>query len=249
MSQANPFERTYARYVATPEQRADALKSLIEEAQESICLQMYLLAGNEELTTLCSRPNMPPWSHTFAQWLIDKQQQNPDMPIVVILDTQTPDQAHRTRGRRGPLTRHVLEDAGVIVLNANLFSTQFNPHPQLPLPGMMFHRTAWRHTPMDRWVAAQQRWQTLHNVEDHRKNLIIDAGRRAGVTSHNLIDIASDWHENLLIVDAPVARDIWRDAQITMAEALKLPQRINATQRRRHQYRLHQDSSRPKRGS
>ncbi len=233
-ARATPQERlaqdSSARYVHTPEGRAEALREMIQSARHSICLQMYLLAANEELITLRPRAGMRPWARTFAGWLIEKKQSSPEVAIVVVLDTQTPDDAARTRGGRAPLTRHLLEEAGIVVLNANLFQTRFEPGAYRFVRGARFHERGWRETPQVRWVAAQQRWQSIHNVEDHRKTLVVDGGRRAALTSHNLMDLSSDWHENLVLVEGGAARALWLEACDAIRLAMALPQRIRPEQ-------------------
>jgi phosphatidylserine/phosphatidylglycerophosphate/cardiolipin synthase-like enzyme len=81
------------------------------------------------------------------------------------------------------------------------------------------------------WVDRQATWQFLHNVEDHRKNLVIDRGRAALLTSHNLIDAAYDWHENLFWLSGDVAGQLWHTATAALGEALTLPQAISQAQR------------------
>ena len=223
-------QRADVAYFSEPEARARALAELVEAARDSIVLQMYLLAASDELITLKARPGLEGWARTFAGWLVDKRRRCPEVSIVVLLDTQTPDDPQLTRGKRGPLTRHILEEAGITVLNANLFETTFDGRERSFLPGAGFHRGGWRE-PHPRWVARQRRWQNIHNVEDHRKNLIIDGGRYAAVTSHNIIDLARDWRENLLVVSGAAAVEIFDEARHSLNLALKLPQRISDTQR------------------
>jgi phosphatidylserine/phosphatidylglycerophosphate/cardiolipin synthase-like enzyme len=146
----------------------------------------------------------------------------------VILDSNTPDDPARVV-RPQPLLCRRLRDAGIAVVVANLFYNRFDGARTYP-PSVAFHRE-WGDTPADAWVPAQQRWQTLHNVEDHRKNLVIDGGARALITSHNLIDVAHDWHENAFVFDGGAARAVWAQAQLSLARALEIPQRIDDDQR------------------
>jgi phosphatidylserine/phosphatidylglycerophosphate/cardiolipin synthase-like enzyme len=87
------------------------------------------------------------------------------------------------------------------------------------------------HVPAHAWVEKQNRWQALHNVEDHRKNLVIDGGRAAVVTSHNFFDPAWDWHENLIWLTGDGARTVWRIAQDSVRDALEIPQLLTPAQR------------------
>lgn len=217
-------------YVADPAALAQTLFDLIDAATHSVLLQMYLLAGNHELCLLRPREGIFPWADLLADKLIAKRRRSPEVTMAVILDTQTPDDASLTRKGHGPLVRHRLESAGIPVLNANLFGTTFNAKRRFP-PAARFHARPHEETPQAHWVAAQQRWQTWHNVEDHRKNLVIDAGRWGAITSHNAIDIASDWHDNLLLIGGPAARELWVECTGAVRDALQLPQRLEPAQR------------------
>ncbi len=212
-------------YVGEPRQLAQCLHELIAQARESVVLQMYLFAADGHLGLLQPGEGRFPYARTVADWLIDKKRRHPRVTVVVLLDTNTPDDPKRTC-RPGDLVRHQLQRAGVHVLNANLFHTRFEPRRTL-LPGMDFH-TRWREVAPEDWVAAQQRWQVLHNVEDHRKNLVIDQGAWAAVTSHNLFDAAADWHENLFLLDGEPAREVWALAREALRLALELPQRLSS---------------------
>lgn len=204
----------------------DALLALVASASSSIVLQMYLFAENGHLVDLAVRPGAPPRARRFADALIARAR---DLPVVVILDTNTPDDAGRVRVP-GTLIRERLRAAGVAVLNANLFATRFDADRRWP-PAAGFHRT-WQGVSAEAWVARQRRWQLWHTVEDHRKNLVVDGGRRAAVTSHNLIDAAADWHENALIVDGGAARGVASLAAAALADALRIPQRLDASGKR-----------------
>lgn len=219
-------------YVSDGAALLQTLFDLIDAAQECVVLQMYLLAGNHELVLLHPRAGAFPWAAALTDRLIAKRQRDPHVELVVILDTQTPDDARRTRGGRGPLSRHRLEAAGVSVLNANLFSTHFDRDRHFPA-ATRFHAKPTAETPVDEWVAAQQAWQTWHNVEDHRKNLVIDRGTFGAITSHNAIDLAFDWHDNLFLVGAPVAGQLWDECRLALQQALELPQRVDQPTRDR----------------
>lgn len=220
--------RAQAAYVGEPRQLAQSLHELIRMARESIVLQMYLFAADGQLSLLLPGRAPFPYAQMVAHWLIEKRQREPQILIVVVLDTNTADDPRRVRVP-GALVRHQLERAGVLVLNANLFHTRFDARRTL-MPGMDFH-LRWREHPPAEWVARQQAWQALHNVEDHRKNLVIDQGTWGAVTSHNLFDAAACWHENLFLFDGAPARALWRSAREAIRLALELPQRIEEAQR------------------
>ena len=219
-------------YVADAAAIAQTIHDLIESARSSIVLQMYMFAGNGETEMLHARADAFPYAHTVAGWLIERRRRSPELDIVVILDTQTIDDPRYTRSKAVPFARHVLADAGITVLHANLFSTRFDARRRFP-PGARLHDGRWRDVPAERYGRAQQRWQTWHNVEDHRKNLVIDEGAWGAVTSHNFLDVASRWHENMFVVGAPAAGALWRQAATALAAALELPQRATAAQRAR----------------
>ena len=227
-----PERRSPVAYVADPAARAQTLYDLIQAAQTNLIFQMYLLAGNDELVTLKPRNGAYPWAHTLAGWLVERHRRSPDLEMAVILDTQTPDDAAYTRRGTPPLARHVLEEAGIPVLNAHLFDTRFNTARRWP-KAAAFHHGAWAETPTENWVRAQRHWQTWHNVEDHRKNLVIDSGAWGVVTSHNVIDVAAEWHENMYLVGAPAAGDLWTEATDALRKALTLPQRIESATKER----------------
>ncbi|WP_437592234.1 phospholipase D-like domain-containing protein [Sorangium sp. So ce1000] len=204
-----------------------ACRDLIEAAERSVVLQMYLFAANGDQTTLLPRPGAFPYADTVADWLIAKKRARPGVTVVVILDSNTPENPALTRRRETPVRRR-LADAGVLVLNACLFGARFDRRRRL-LPRMNFHLDHARvRAPIEAWVEHQNRWQVLHNVEDHRKNLVIDGGRAGAITSHNFIDAAFDWHENLFWLTGAVARRLWRVAIAAIDEALTIPQAIGA---------------------
>jgi phosphatidylserine/phosphatidylglycerophosphate/cardiolipin synthase-like enzyme len=219
-------------YVANAAAIAQAIHDLIAAARSSIVLQMYMFAGNGETEALRRLDGAFPYAHTVAGWLVAKKRRDPGVDIVVVLDTQTIDQPRLTRNRRGPLARDVMAAAGITVLHANLFGTTFDPRRRFPASARLHDG---RHTAVspEAYGRAQQRWQTWHNVEDHRKNLVIDEGAWAAVTSHNFLDIASAWHENLFLVGAPAAGGVWDQARASIAAALELPQRIPDAERAR----------------
>jgi phosphatidylserine/phosphatidylglycerophosphate/cardiolipin synthase-like enzyme len=202
-----------------------ACRDLVEAAERSVVLQMYLFAANGDQTTLLPRPGAFPYADTVADWLIAKKRARPDVTVAVILDSNTPANPALTR-RRGTLVRERLADAGVLVLNACLFGAQFDRRRRL-LPRMNFHLDHAR-VSIEDWVEHQNRWQVLHNVEDHRKNLVIDGGRAGAITSHNFFDTSFDWHENLFWITGSAARRLWRVATAAIDEALAIPQPIDA---------------------
>lgn len=205
-----------------------ACRDLIDAAESCILLQMYLFAQNGDQTLLLPRPGAFPYAETVAGWLIEKKRQRPELPIVVLLDSNTPADPRLTR-RRGTLIRQRLRAAGILVLNANLFHARFDRRRRL-LPRMNFHLDH-AHVPNAAWVEHQNRWQVLHNVEDHRKNLVIDYGRAGAITSHNFFDTAYDWHENLFWVTGEVARALHRTATAALTAALTLPQDLTPAER------------------
>jgi phosphatidylserine/phosphatidylglycerophosphate/cardiolipin synthase-like enzyme len=220
-------------YVADAAAIAQTFRDLIEAARSSIVLQMYMFAGNGETEALRRREGVFPYARTLADWLVARRQRSPELDIVVVLDTQTLDDPRLTRNKTGPLTRQLLERAGIPVLHANLFGTAFDQGRRFP-PAARLHRgDRWRAVAADVYGRTQQRWQTWHNVEDHRKNLIIDQGAWAAVTSHNFLDIAADWHENLFLVGAPAAGAVWEQARAALVAALELPQQLDAASRAR----------------
>lgn len=217
-----------------------AVYQLIFAAQHSIILQMYLFAASGDQTLLLPREGSFPYAHTVARWLRDKKRRDPQVIIVVILDTNTPDNPQRTR-RKGELVRKQLEDAGVIVLHANLFQVEFARHRRL-LPAMNFHLHHHKVSAQD-FVAQQNRWQSLHNVEDHRKNLVIDGGRAGLVTSHNFFDPAYDWHENMFWLVGDVAHKLWQTAIRALQAAIELPYTWKEGNREQLQRLLQEDVS------
>ncbi|MDP2343577.1 MAG: hypothetical protein Q8O67_21640 [Deltaproteobacteria bacterium] len=126
-------------YVDDPAAIAQTLHDLIDQAQRSVVIQMYSFAGNDELRLIQPVAGSFPYTRTVADWLIAKRQRSPDVDVVVLLDTQTPDEVARSNKRTGALTRHLLEEAGIPVLNANLFGTQFNERRRFPASAR-FHR-------------------------------------------------------------------------------------------------------------
>jgi phosphatidylserine/phosphatidylglycerophosphate/cardiolipin synthase-like enzyme len=215
-------------YAGDPHTLQQTLYELVQIAEESIVLQMYLFASDGHLSLVRPRPGSFPHAEVVAGWLLEKRRTRPEVTIAVLLDTNTPDDPRRVQ-RPGELVRHRLENAGIAVLNANLFRTRFDRSSVFP-PAKAFHRD-WRASEPADWVARQYRWQALHNVEDHRKNLVIDQGAWGAVTSHNLIDAAASWHENLIAVGAPAAGLLWRQVRDALAAALEIPQRIAPPQR------------------
>lgn len=205
-----------------------AFYQLISAAQQSIVLQMYLFAASGDQTLLLPRDGSFPYAHTVARWLREKKLRDPQVIIIVILDTNTPDDPQRTR-RKGELVRKQLQDAGIIVLHANLFQVEFARHKRL-LPAMNFHLHHHKVSAQD-FASQQNRWQSLHNVEDHRKNLVIDGGRAGLVTSHNLFDPAYDWHENLFWLAGDVAIALWQAAMDALRLARQLPYHFVAEER------------------
>jgi phosphatidylserine/phosphatidylglycerophosphate/cardiolipin synthase-like enzyme len=198
-----------------------ACRDLIEAAEHSIVLQMYLFASDGDQTTLVPRGGTFPYADTVAGWLIEKKRRRPGVEIAVIVDSNTPADPRLTR-RKGELPRQRMARAGIPVLTANLFGTRFDPRRR-PLPAMNFHLDH-RRAPPARWVELQNRWQSLHNVEDHRKNLVIDRGRAGAVLSHNFFDAAHDWHENLLWLSGDASAQLWGVAARALRDALAIPQ-------------------------
>ena len=206
-----------------------AMHALIDAARESLILQMNLFAGNGDQTLLLAREGARSDAAVVAGWLVAKKRAFPAMPIVAILDSNTPSDSRKTR-RQGKLVREMLVEAGVVVLTANLFGTRFDRGPHI-LRRKNFHEDFAR-VPVERWVEHQYRWQVLHNVEDHRKNLVVDAGRAALVTSHNLIDPAFDWHENAFLLGGDAAYDLAQASAVALSKALAIPQPIDQDTRR-----------------
>jgi phosphatidylserine/phosphatidylglycerophosphate/cardiolipin synthase-like enzyme len=60
---------------------------------------------------------------------------------------------------------------------------------------------------------------------------VIDEGAWGAVTSHNFLDVAADWHENLFLVGPPAAGGLWAQARASLAAALELPQRLSPAER------------------
>lgn len=228
-----PARPSPAGYVADAAAIAQTFRDLIEAAQSSIVLQMYMFAGNGETEALRRREGAFPYARTVADWLVARRRRSPGLDIVVLLDTQTLDDPRLTRNRTAPLTRQILEQAGIPVLHANLFGTTFDRGRGFPPAARLHQGERWRAVPADGYGRAQQRWQTWHNVEDHRKNMVIDEGAWAAVTSHNFLDIAADWHENLFLLGAPAAGAVWEQAQAALVAALELPQRLDDAARAR----------------
>lgn len=199
-----------------------ACTRLIDAAERGIVLQMYLLAGNGDQTTLLPRPDAEAHAALLAERLIAKKRAHPGLPIVVILDSNTPANPARTR-RRGELLRTRLLRAGVIVLTACLFHNLFDPRRRR-IAAMNLHLDDPAKVPLADWVEHQNRWQSLHNVEDHRKNLVIDGGRAGLITSHNFFDPAFDWHENGFMLAGRPARQLWRIASDALVAASTIPQ-------------------------
>jgi phosphatidylserine/phosphatidylglycerophosphate/cardiolipin synthase-like enzyme len=197
------------------------IERLIEAADEQIVLQMYLFAANGQLELLLPRPAAPEHAELVARCLIEKRRRRPELPIAVILDSNTPSDPRHTRRGDTPL-RAVLEQAGIDVLHANLFGNRFDARRRWLSARKNFHLAHGR-CPPERWVRSQNRWQLSHNLEDHRKNLVIDRGRAGLVTSHNLIDTAADWYENAFLLEGDAARELWTIATTALGKALELP--------------------------
>ncbi len=211
-------------YVRGAAEVLEAFSRLIDAAERSIILQMYLLARNGDQTTLLPRPGAEPHAELLADRLIARKRARPELPIVVILDSNTPANPARTR-RRGELIRTRLERAGIVVLTAYLFNNHFDPRRRR-IAAMNLHLDHAK-VPLADWVEHQNRWQSLHNVEDHRKNLVIDGGRAGIITSHNFFDAAFDWHENGFMLAGRSARQLWRIATDALTAALKIPQPLS----------------------
>ena len=62
-----------------------AVRDLIDKAQQSIVLQMYLFARNGDQTLLLPRDGAFPYAETVAGWLIARKQHSPSLLIVVLL--------------------------------------------------------------------------------------------------------------------------------------------------------------------
>lgn len=212
-------------YVSSPARRARVLKSLIFSAEESIILQMYLFAANGELRTLQPVAG-PPWAEVVADWLIQRKAEKPGLKIIVLLDSQTIAEPHRTTSKKPVLTRHRLEEAGIAVLTASLRRTAAWRGRRTAAPWECVQEPVEK----NRWATLQQRWQTAHNVEDHRKNIVIDAGRAGIVFSHNLIDQARFWQENTILVTNHLARGLYAVARSAALEAMTLPVRFSAAE-------------------
>lgn len=214
-------------YIGDSHRLLATVRELIAAAERAIVLQMYLFAANGDQTLLLPREGAFPYADTVADWLIAKKRACPHVAIVVVLDSNTPADPQRTRRRR-TLVRQRLERAGIAVLTANLAATRFDPRPRRLLRSMNYHLEPPRAADL---VARQNRWQVLHNVEDHRKNLVIDGGRAGALTSHNFFDPAWDWHENLFLVHRALATDLWRRALASVRDALALPHVLSASAR------------------
>lgn len=208
-------------YVSDRHAILSAFRDAIEAAEHSILLQMYLFARNGEQTLLLPRPGSFPYANTVARWLIEKKKLRPKLPIVVVLDSNTPENPKRTRSG-GTLLRQFLLQHGIVVLCANLFATKFDRRRHF-LSAKNLHLNH-ENIPAAEWVETQNLWQALHNVEDHRKNLLIDQGRLALVTSHNLFDPAWDWYENLFWIEGGAAKAVFSSALLAVRQALEIPQ-------------------------
>ncbi|MCS6901893.1 MAG: phospholipase D-like domain-containing protein [Myxococcales bacterium] len=200
-----------------------ACRDLIEAAEHSIVLQMYLFASDGDQTMLLPRGGTFPYADTVAGWLIEKKRQHPQVEIAVILDSNTPSNPALTR-RKGTMPRQRMEQAGISVLTANLFGTRFDRRRRR-WSAMNFHLD-YHDVSLTDWVERQNRWQFFHNVEDHRKNLVIDRGRAGAVLSHNFLDAAHDWHENLIWLSGEASAQLWRIATRALLEALAIPQPV-----------------------
>lgn len=219
-----------ARYLAGAEAVTREMCALIDAARAQIVLQMYLFARNGELEVLLPRAGAPAHAAVVAERLLAKRRDAPEVEIAVVLDTNTPSEPGRTRAGRVPL-RGELAAAGIPVLHANLFENQFARARSL-LPSRNLHLD-WRAVPAAAWRARHNQWQVQKNVEDHRKNLVIDGGRAGLVTSHNLIDVAHDWYENGIALEGAPARALWAAAVRAVADALPLPHGLSEDVARR----------------
>jgi phosphatidylserine/phosphatidylglycerophosphate/cardiolipin synthase-like enzyme len=219
-------------YLSTPKKRIRAIHHLIQVAKHNIVLQMYLFSANGELKTLQPVEHTFPWARTLAGWLIEKKRKEPTIKIIVILDTQTIEDASATYVKREPLTRHLLESEGILVFNASLVETRYDKNKKF-LPYVQFHKT-WekegiKYTKQE-WASLQNKWQSLQNVEDHRKNLSIDSGKAGLIFSHNIIDIAYRWHENTFLLRRGLSKQLWKLALASLENALALPIQFNSTE-------------------
>jgi phosphatidylserine/phosphatidylglycerophosphate/cardiolipin synthase-like enzyme len=124
-------------YVGDPHGVLAACLDLIRAAEESLVLQMYLFAENGDQTLLLPREGAFPYAALVADRLIEKKRGRPDLPMVVVLDSNTPADSALTR-RKGRLVRERLEAAGIAVLVANLFGARFDPRRRLH-PAMNLH--------------------------------------------------------------------------------------------------------------
>ncbi len=225
----NGFVEAQLAYIGDHRRLLQGVFELIQMARHSIVLQMYLFMANGQATTIQPLANAFPKADTIAGWLIAKKRKNPAIKIVVILDTQTPDET-QIKNHNGRLIRQKLAAADIVVLNANLFGARFDRNKKRPRQ-LLFHDHWRRQTDHSRWVSCQNRWQILHNVEDHRKNLVIDGGAWALLTSHNFMDAACYWHENAFVFDGAAARQLWQQARQALTQALAIPQKITEPQK------------------
>ncbi len=176
-----------------------------------------------------------PWAKTLADWLIAKKKLFPHIQIVVLLDTQTIEDPSRTNKGIPPLTRHRLEDSGIFVFNSSLVETKFQKKQFAPKAYRL--NEYWEDSQNIKkftkreWAYLQNIWQTLHNVEDHRKNLVIDNGRAGVVFSHNVIDQAYLWQENTFLLRKDLSYEIWKFAIHSVKKAVELPIQWNEAEK------------------
>ena len=87
-------------YVGDSQGILASFRALIDAAEHSIVLQMYLFAQNGDQTLLLPRPGAFAYAQTVADWLIEKKRTSPAMPIVVVL-IPVPPQSCLPRPPRG----------------------------------------------------------------------------------------------------------------------------------------------------
>lgn len=211
-------------YLKNPKHRIRAIQHLISIAQESIIIQMYLFAGNGELQTLQFVDGLYPYVREISEWLIEKKKKFPDIKIIVLLDTQTIADRNKTH-LKTKLTRERLEEEGIIVLNASLARTLHKKGWKL-FPITRFHQN-WirkgKNFEKQEWAKKQNIWQTIHNVEDHRKNLVIDSGKAGLIMSHNFMDICMDWEENSFLLRKELSNQLFQISIQSIEQAMELP--------------------------
>ena len=73
-----------------------ACRDLVHAAEQCVVLQMYLFAANGHQTILNARSGAFAYADAMADVLIEKRRARPDVPIVVLLDSNTPANPART---------------------------------------------------------------------------------------------------------------------------------------------------------